>query len=80
MTYKPLGRRISEAITNATEKWGFENPYISLFSVNSMGNYNLEAISKDSREIIRLYMWNVHQMNHVGQEIRVNGHRVDLNN
>ena len=76
----PAKQRVVNAITSESKKRCFENPDISLFSVDSMGNYNLELLSQSPLDVARLYWWNVHQMKHVGQEIRVNGHPVDLTN
>lgn len=80
MTYQSATQRIAATIIKESKGRSFDNPTISLFSVDSMGNYGLELVSQSPTEIARLFLWNVHQLKHAGQEIRVNGYRVNLTN
>ena len=71
-----LRRRIIASIKNASRDYCFENPDISLFAVDAMGNYDLICTSKSANKIAHAWISNVFKFR--GQEIRINGHSFHL--
>ncbi len=74
--YNSVRRRIIASIKSASKNYGFENPDISLFSADAMGNYNFLCKSKSANKIAIAWIGNVFKFR--GQEIRINGHSFHL--
>lgn len=76
MEFNSVRRRIIASIKNASRDYGFENPDISLFAVDAMGNYDFLCQSKSANKIAHAWISNVFKFR--GQEIRINGHSFHL--